>query len=156
MPSLRTVGSQGKAFPLLKRITSIGSAPENDVRLEGALAPTHALIHFDGSDFLLKSAERGLEFEVNGKARKSQRLNHGDRLRIGDVELEFRILDEAARDVEALATTELTAYRKLQEFSERLLGRYELADLLDALIDSVIELTQADKAFLILVEGQEL
>jgi transcriptional regulator with GAF, ATPase, and Fis domain len=156
MPQLRVIGKPSRVFSLVKRITSVGSAPENDVRLEAALAPTHALIHFDGTSFVLKAAERGLDFEVNGKRRHRHLLAHGDRLNLGGVELEFRILEEPTRDPEALKSTELDAYRKLQEFSGRLLGRYELTDLLEALMDAVIELTQADKGFLILLEGHEL
>jgi transcriptional regulator with GAF, ATPase, and Fis domain len=156
MPLLRVVGRPGVAFPVLKRITSIGAAAENDVRLEGDLAPTHAVLHFDGTGFVLRAAARGLDFAVNGKRRRSQRLAHGDRIELGGAELEFRILSELARDGASLAQTELEAYRKLQEFSGRLADNHGLGDLLEALLDSVIGLTSADKGLLILLEGQEL
>jgi transcriptional regulator with GAF, ATPase, and Fis domain len=157
MPSLRIVGGRAATFSIHKRLLSIGASPENDVRLEGeGIAPTHALLQFDGTSFVIQTTERALDLFVNGKARRKERLAHGDRVRVGKIELEFRILDEdrspdAARDNSAERTEHL-AYRKLQEFSERLSDRSDLPSLLDALLDAVIELTHADKGFLLLME----
>jgi transcriptional regulator with GAF, ATPase, and Fis domain len=155
VPSLRIVGHRNAVFPLQKRLTSIGSSAENDIRLPGDLAPTHAFIQFDGMTFFLKVADSGLEFVVNGKRRRNHRFAHGDRVSLGAVELEFRMLDEGARENDPLERAELIAYHKLQEFSERLLSRSELSDLLEALMDAVIEITHADNGFLILLEGDE-
>jgi transcriptional regulator with GAF, ATPase, and Fis domain len=48
------------------------------------------------------------------------------------------------------------AYTKLYEFSERLIHQRDLSELLDALMDAVVEITNADKGFLILAEGETL
>src|SRR5262249_37166038 len=48
---------------------------------------------------------------------------------------------------------ELNAYRKLYEFSMKLLDKYELGQLLESLMDTVIAITNADKGFLVLMEG---
>ena len=50
-----------------------------------------------------------------------------------------------------LANTD--AYALLYEFSARLMEKHELSELLEELMDAVIELTRADKGFLILTEG---
>ena len=69
----------------------------------------------------------------------------------------FSLYDEPVGDDEAAKTLEaLNSYRKLFEFSEKLLANYELGELLDALMDSVVAITNADKGFLILLEGNEL
>jgi transcriptional regulator with GAF, ATPase, and Fis domain len=52
-------------------------------------------------------------------------------------------------------TTEIGAYRKLYEFSEKLLGQYALGDLLESLMDHCVNITRADKGFLILAEGDD-
>src|SRR5262249_47265471 len=44
---------------------------------------------------------------------------------------------------------------KLYTFSERLFSRYELDDLLSALIDAVVEITGADQGFLVLLDGEK-
>jgi len=51
---------------------------------------------------------------------------------------------------------EVSGYQKLHEFSERLLRDYKLENLLEVLMDTVIEITSADKGFLILTEGEDL
>src|SRR5512146_1233337 len=51
---------------------------------------------------------------------------------------------------------ELNSYRKLYEFSLKLLENYDLAALLEGLMDAVIAITNADKGFLVLMEGGEL
>jgi transcriptional regulator with GAF, ATPase, and Fis domain len=52
-------------------------------------------------------------------------------------------------------STEVTAYRRLFEFSERLLEKYALPDILELLMDHVVQITRADKGFLILAEGAD-
>jgi transcriptional regulator with GAF, ATPase, and Fis domain len=51
---------------------------------------------------------------------------------------------------------DLDAYTKLFEFSERLMHQRDLAEVLDSLMDAVIEITNADKGFLILMEGDTI
>ena len=69
----------------------------------------------------------------------------------------FSLYDEPVTDDEAAKTLEaLNSYRKLFEFSEKLLANYDLRELLDALMDAVVAITNADKGFLILLEGNEL
>src|SRR6266851_1236272 len=52
--------------------------------------------------------------------------------------------------------SELKALRQLTSFSEKLLGTYDLDRLLESLMDEVIDVTRADKGFLILMENNEL
>jgi transcriptional regulator with GAF, ATPase, and Fis domain len=160
MPSLRVTlpGKGPKVYHLYKKITSIGRGPDNDIELpDPLLADSHALVHFDGRDFNVTSLDKHGDLAVNGKKRKKHRLVHQDTLRIGATDLVFSLYDEPITDDEAAKTMEaLNSYRKLFEFSEKLLLNYEISELLNALIDSVIAITNADKGFLILLEGNEL
>jgi transcriptional regulator with GAF, ATPase, and Fis domain len=160
MPSLRVnlPGKGPKVYHLYKKITSIGSGEENDIALaDPLLADSHAHIHFDGRDFNVTAIDKNGDLTVNGKRRKKHRLVHQDLFTLGATEFAFSLYDEPATDDEAAKTMEaLNSYRKLFEFSERLLNNYELADLLEALMDAIVALTNADKGFLILLEGTEL
>jgi transcriptional regulator with GAF, ATPase, and Fis domain len=163
MPSLRVAlqGKGPKVYPLYKKITSIGRADENDIALDDPLlADSHAHIHFDGRDFNVTSIDKNGDLTINGKRRKKHRLLHEDVMRIGSTELTFSLYDDAqaqAQDREQVAQAEtLSAYRKLHAFSERLLANYDLGELLESLMDAVVEITNADKGFLILLEGNEL
>jgi transcriptional regulator with GAF, ATPase, and Fis domain len=161
MPSLRVQipGKGPTVYHLYKKITSLGSSGECDVVLPDPLVPeSFAHIHFDGQVYTIATASRRHEVSINGKKRKKHRLTHEDKIVIGPIELRFQLMDEApVAEADAAETiADLDAYQKLYDFSARLMEKHDLAELLHALMDSVIEITNADKGFLILMEGDQL
>ncbi|HWO17333.1 MAG TPA: sigma 54-interacting transcriptional regulator [Kofleriaceae bacterium] len=159
MPSLRLTapGHPPTVYNLHKKITSIGSSRDNDVVLPDPLVTDGYAIHFDGQMYTV-FAPKKTEFVVNGKKRSKHKLSHDERLVIGSCDLRFVMVDEAPPPEEEAAETvaDVDAYTKLYEFSERLIHQRDLGELLDALMDAVIEITNADKGFLILLEGETL
>ncbi len=165
MPILKWFPSQGhpRTFVLHKPVTTIGRALGNDVALvaEG-LAETHAQVLFDGRDFNLEEVDRQGEILVNGKKKRRARLVHGDRLTLGEASLSFGIFDEpqkrtAEGDPAALSETQLnvtnqqlSAFRKLYEFSEKLMTMTEIDPLLEAMLDAVIDVTGAERGLILL------
>jgi transcriptional regulator with GAF, ATPase, and Fis domain len=143
---------------IVKRITSIGRDAENDVPLpDPAVARTALHIHFDGKDYNA-AAHDASDMTVNGKRRSSWRLGPGDRIRVGATELFFDPAPRAPAParVAAPAGQRLVALDSLVRFSERLLAATDLARLLDELLDALLEVTHADKGFLILLEDGEM
>jgi transcriptional regulator with GAF, ATPase, and Fis domain len=161
MPTLTLVddaSSRPTEFGLHKRITSIGSDPTNDIVLDGpGVRPSHAIVQCDGAGFELKCVDGEAELRVDGDSVGQTRLNHDNRIELGDTELKFSLLDSTDDDSDRgdIVKEELKGYRKLFDFSQDLLGDYDLPNLLDNLLDSVIDITNADKGFLILVEEEE-
>jgi transcriptional regulator with GAF, ATPase, and Fis domain len=161
MPSLRVQipGRGPTVYHLYKKITSLGSSGECDVVLPDPLVPeSFAHIHFDGQVYTIATASRRHEVSINGKKRKKHRLTHEDKIIIGPIELRFQLMDDApVPETDAAETiADLDAYQKLHDFSARLMEKHDLAELLNELMDSVIEITNADKGFLILMEGDYL
>ncbi len=159
MPSLRIeVPGQGPiVYHLYKKLTSVGSSADCDLVLPDPLiAENFAHIHFDGQVYTIATVSRKNEIAVNGKKRKKHKLCHEDKLKIGVIDLRFALMDEQAPiDSEAAATVaDIDSYEKIQQFSARLMQKHELGDLLEELMDAVIEITTADKGFLILTEGE--
>ncbi|MDY0060674.1 MAG: sigma 54-interacting transcriptional regulator [Myxococcota bacterium] len=162
MPSLRYVEASGavRCRPLYKRITTIGSSEECDVRLpaDPKIAPGHVQLLFDGAEFTASALERSFPLFIQGKRKSKQVLEHGDELQVGPVRLTFLLYDEeeetAADGGAPVAAEVASAYRSLFEFSKRLMGRYSIPELLRELIDAVIEVTSAQKGFLLLM-GEE-
>ncbi|MCB9595744.1 MAG: sigma 54-interacting transcriptional regulator [Sandaracinaceae bacterium] len=161
MPSLKWIKAEGRPqiFAVYKKITSIGRAGGNDVSIRDAdLADYHAQVVFDGKEFTLAEVDRHGELRINGKKKRRGKLLHGDRLTVGDVELQFSIFDETVGldddddDVGPDREAELAGLRKLHEFSERLMSSESLDVQLAALMDAIIEVTHAKKGFLILLE----
>ncbi len=160
MPTLKVIkdGETEAVYHLYKKITSIGRSPDCDVVVpDGNVASGHCHIRFDGRVFHLAPVTRHNKMSINGKRRKKHDLAHGDVVTLGETELHFSVYDDMVTDNDAAKTAvELPPYHKLFLFSSKLLGHYELTELLDELMDAVIEVTNADKGFLILMEGNEL
>jgi transcriptional regulator with GAF, ATPase, and Fis domain len=162
MPSLRVMlpGASPTVYHLRKKITSIGSSPDNDLVLSDPLIPaSFAHIHFDGDCYNLTTIERKVTATINGKKRRKHRLADQDRVVIGSIELTFSDGEVPAAAAVATAAARVTgadSYRKLHEFSARLMHKPKLAELLEELMDALVEIARADKGFLILVEGDEL
>jgi transcriptional regulator with GAF, ATPase, and Fis domain len=159
MATLVVRGPDGaeRRVTLSRRITSVGRDPENDVVVsDPALPPTALHLHYDGRDWDA-AAHDGGGMTVNGRSRSSWRLGPGDRIRVGATELLFDPASAAPVRAPAVPVVDLRQAREtLVRFSERLLGATDLPRLLDELLDAVVELTQADKGFLILLQDGEV
>ncbi len=91
---VRTPDGKVRTVPLLKRITSVGRGPDNDVSLDDPAVPESALhVLFDGSRYQVGSL--GATFQINGKKRDSHVLASQDVIRVGGTELTFS-RDDAA------------------------------------------------------------
>ncbi len=156
MPSLRYTDPEtgrSRIRPLFKRITTLGQSEACDVVLprEPSVAKSHAQILFDGDRFSISSLERNAHVYVNGKKRSRMVLEHEDEIRIGSTVMTFLLYDDEEEPLEPKPDLDvLAAYEKLFQFSRRLMGRYDLPDLLRELMDAIIETTGAQKGFLIL------
>ena len=151
-------GNGTKVYRIHKKLTSLGRGAEADVALpDPSLSDSPAHIHFDGREFNLAATDRDAEIFVNGRKRQKQKLAHEDRIRIGSVELEFSLYDQPGADETAGGgdATELASYKKLYEFSGKLMESYELPTLVDQLLDVMIQVSNADKGFLVLMESGE-
>jgi hypothetical protein len=63
-------------YHLYKKITSIGSGPDNDVVLPDPLiGDAYATIHFDGQTYTITTLARKAEVVVNGKKRGKHKLS---------------------------------------------------------------------------------
>jgi len=155
MPCLKWVASDGppRIFPIYKKLVSMGSAGGNDICLDAQeLADYHAQIVFDGRDFNLSEVDEHGSILINGKKKRRGKLVHNDKLTLGKADLVFSLYDEAVAVDEGDTGSDLSGLRQLHEFSQRLMARGSIGELLDALMDSVIEVTNADKGFLVLIE----
>ncbi len=181
MPILKWFPPQGspRTFVLYKPVSTIGRALGNDVAvMTGGISDTHAQVLFDGRDFNLEEVDKTGEILINGKKKRRARLVHGDRLTLGDAELQFSIFDEphgpsrpvtaaagSGTDVERAAraaisetgtgeanAAQLAGVRKLHEFSEKLMTMKNLDELLEAMLDAVIDVTGAEKGLVLLLD----
>jgi transcriptional regulator with GAF, ATPase, and Fis domain len=162
MPTLswKPAGGDRAVYRIVKSITTIGSDRGNDVViLKMGLAPHHARIVFDGREFTVADTESGAELLVNGKKKRKARLDHEDRITVGEAQLAFSLLEVPMGAEEGKERSSdramLDGLKALQQFSSELMKRESIDDLLDKLMDAVIDITGAAKGFLVLFEDEQ-
>src|SRR5512138_2114267 len=132
MPILKWFPPNGqpRTFVVYKPVSTIGRALGNDVAVASqGVCETHAQVLFDGRDFNLEEVDKTGEILINGKKKRRARLVHGDRVTLGDAELQFSIFDEPHTQQRpqtpsqehspqgADPAAQLAGVRKLHEFS---------------------------------------
>ena len=146
-------------MPIGKKLTTIGSAPSSDVRVEGdGVHAAHAHLMAEGDGYVVTGVDGTVT--VNGKKRGKYRLSVGDVVAFGAAELTFAAEAPAAKPSTTLTPIGddrrpwlLQGYRRYHQFSQRASEKHDVDELLAALLDDLIDLLRADKGFLLLLEG---
>jgi transcriptional regulator with GAF, ATPase, and Fis domain len=147
------VRNEEREIPLRKPLITIGRAEGNDVVLQDAsLAPTHANLLRKGNHFTLSVVDRNTIFLVNGQRARSTDLRVGDEVQLG----RYLVLLQEGEPKGATALPqsgtplpELARMKKLLEFSRDLMGEPDKERIFKQLLASVVEITGAEKGFLI-------
>lgn len=161
LQSLTRLGDMAdRRFRLSRQITSVGRGRENDLVLDvDGVAEQHAIIVFDGDRFTARPSDSDAELLVNKKrVRRKAVLSHEDELVLGEARLRFSLLadeDSPTYSPDPSDTRRLAGLANIHELANRLLRFRDLDELLEDLVDAVIELTGADKGFLLLCDGEE-
>ncbi|MFZ5892229.1 MAG: sigma 54-interacting transcriptional regulator [Myxococcota bacterium] len=145
---------------LHKPVTTIGRALGNDIHVpDASVASHHVQIVFNGRDFQLEEVDREAEILINGKKKRRARLCNGDRITLGRALLGFSMFTDAdtpeQKPESGSSQPELSGLRRLQTFSERLMTKRSVDELLETLLDDVIELTGAARGLVLWVDPQE-
>jgi transcriptional regulator with GAF, ATPase, and Fis domain len=147
-------GAAPASVSLLKPLTTIGSGADCDVRL-GDVRGVVAL-QLDGSRYMASALE-GAPLLVNGKKRDRAYLEDGDMLQLGRNRVLFQRGDRVAPAAEAKSASAgpeaaALAVLRLSEFTAALAHEPGIDKALSRLLDAIVEVVQADKGFIILVE----
>jgi transcriptional regulator with GAF, ATPase, and Fis domain len=160
MPTLRFFPPSGspQLFAVHKPITTLGRALGNDIHVpDASVLSHHAQVVFNGRDFEVEVLDRDAVLAINGKRKRRARLVNGDRLTLGEAQLAFSMFSDTvpADDRESVQPgAEIAGFRRLFEFSQRLMSSQGLDELLEILLDSVLELTGAARGMVLMVDGQ--
>ena len=159
MALLKVLAPDGvRITAVFKPVTILGSGPACDIVLPFAgVTAGHAQVIFDGRDFGLEEVDKNGDIAINGKKKRRARLVHGDRIDLGGASLLFSMFDEPMRRAATHPDSldHVRSLAKLQEFSERLMGTESAEKLFEAMLEAVLEVTSAEKGFvMVLEEGQ--
>lgn len=81
---------EGRVFELLKKETTLGRLPDNDIHIDhGSVSGHHAVLVSDGDDFLLRDLNSTNGSRVNGTKITQQKLQRGDTIQVGNIQIAF-------------------------------------------------------------------
>jgi len=145
-----------KHFKLYKKITTLGSNHDNDICIQHPdVSDNHAYIVNDGKNFVIHIANKKSLLLVNGEKVRTHTLAHEDTITLGKVPLVFDLYDKLGDREEQQQFNEVEYYQKLYTFTENISGKYDIEELLNILIDSIIDVTGAANGFLILHRNRD-
>ncbi|MFO0620549.1 MAG: sigma 54-interacting transcriptional regulator [Polyangia bacterium] len=143
--------TEPRVIRLVKPLTTFGRSPDNDIVVsDPQVKPSHAYFSRGEQDVTIVAVDG--DVLVLGKRKSKLKLTQGERIQLGQCFVELATEQAAAPPpIPVSADSDvLSAVRKLHRFSERLLNHYEPEELWTALVDAVVEITQADNGFLVL------
>ena len=141
-----------------KPLFTIGRRSETDLRLAGAdISRVHAEIACDNGTCIIRDKQSRFGTFVNGEKITERVLTHGDQLRLGqagDTEIVFYVDADAPsmEDSVVSAASELRQMAALLEGLRALGSGRVLDEVLAMVLDSAIEVTGADRAFIMLAD----
>ncbi len=145
-----------RIVPVSKGLFEIGRRETNDLRLAGSeVSRDHAQISIENNKFIIRDRNSRYGTYVNDEQVTERALAHGDRIRLGrtgGAEMVFLLADSAA-PVERATTTAIGDLRQIAALLEglRALGSGRvLDDVLSLVLDSAIEVSGAERGFIML------
>ena len=143
-----------------KPLFTIGRRSETDLRLPGAdISRVHAEISIEQGACIIRDKQSRFGTFVNGEKHSEKVLAHGDQIRLGqagDTEIVFFVDDEAP-SVEKSAVSAASELRQMAALLEglRALGSGRVLDeVLAMVLDSAIEVTGAERGFIMLANRE--
>lgn len=143
---------------IYKKITTIGSGADNDIICEGpGVEASHAMFYLEADGFWIEPCSRRAEVYVNGKrVKKKSVVQNQDTIAIAGLTGTFSLYDDA-KEPESASHKDLDddafhVVQKLQKLAEALGKDYTVSTLLEGIMDEVVDLVNAEKGFLVLVE----
>ncbi len=145
-----------------KPVFTIGRRTESDLRLAGAdISRLHAEIAVEGGVCVLRDKDSRFGTFVNGQRVSERVLAHADQIRFGqagETDIVYYV-DEEAPSVEKSAVMAATELRQMAALLEglRALGSGRVLDEVLALVlDSAIEVTGAERGFIMLANREHV
>ncbi len=152
-----------RAFLLEKPKFTIGRSGDNDLQTNDAsVSRFHAEIIQEGSHYKLIDKQSKCGTFVNGQRVETHILHHKDRILLGnDTQILFLTHEDVTREsgpfrtetpsmIMSVAGSDLKNVSHLLEVARLLSGTAPLHEILDMVLDAAIEITRAERGFLVL------
>jgi pSer/pThr/pTyr-binding forkhead associated (FHA) protein len=134
---------------------TIGRSPQADLIAVGrGLSPKHAEITLQGNQHLIHDTGSRLGTFVNGDAADERPLVHGDRIRLGDLELVFMVAPQSRLDrSEVSGAIDLGRLKTIWNGSAAYAPGASIEEVLTLILDEVLLATTAEEGFVMLANA---
>ena len=155
-----------RVVPIEKPLFTIGRRTESDLRVVSSdVSRDHAEIAHTGDQYVVRDRSSRYGTFVNGDVITERKLTHGDRIRLGrsgGAELVFLVEEAGAattiktssRAATGSAVDTLRQMAALLEGLRALGSGHVLDDVLTLVLDAAIEVTNAERAFIMLADTE--
>lgn len=142
-----------KQWNIFKRLTSIGSGADADIKLGAPFDKVAAYISQTMDNYTLIIPPEKQKALVGHLPVSKHELKEGDEFRIGDATFSFSKSEAPKHDVDEKGdASEVIAYRRMLDFSQRIAQEKDIDKLLSTLLTEITQLTGAEHGFLVLIE----
>ncbi len=143
-----------KHFNIWKRLTSLGSSVDADIKLPQHVDKIAAYISQAINSYtLIIPPDKPRAYVGNQQVGKLE-LHEGDEFRLGDITVSFFLgeMPKAETDFPNAESDAVLAYRRMLDFSQRIAQEKDIDALLATLLREITHLTGAEHGFLVLIE----
>src|SRR6185295_1432345 len=137
--------------PLTKPEITIGRHSQRDLLLDDPrVSGLHATIRFAGGAFVIEDNGSLHGTKVNGRLVSSHRLTHNDLIQV--VTYSLRFVDSGSASVDkATGSQDVNYLRLLLDVTRQINSSLALDEVLELVIDAVIQVTRAERGFLMTI-----
>jgi transcriptional regulator with GAF, ATPase, and Fis domain len=144
-------GQKKTSFSIYKRLTSIGSGSDADIKISAKIDNIAAYISQSLDEYTLVIPPTKTKAFINQMAVNKQVLNDRDQFKLDEVSFQF-FSGELLLDDDVNQSSEVIAYRRMLDFSQKIALEKDIETLLRTLLKEITQLTGAEHGFLVLVE----
>jgi transcriptional regulator with GAF, ATPase, and Fis domain len=150
---VKDLSGQKGDFAIFKRLTSIGSGPDVDIKIDACIDKVAAYISQAMNNYTLIIPPEKPKALVNHMPVSKHELKDADDVRFGDVVITFHQGEIPVQDPPPAAeSSAVIAYRRMLDFSQRIAQEKDIDALLSTLLKEITQLTGAEHGFLVLIE----
>lgn len=146
-----------RTIDLEEREFVVGRRSQNDISFpsESTVSRVHAKIFFENDHFVLADEQSTFGTYVNNKKISSISLKNGDEIRFGKC-FHIRIIFYEESKIYSFSSENFELMKKILQISKALNSSLVLEQVLQMVLDGVMEVTTADRGFLMLREDDGL
>jgi len=139
---------------LRPRSHTIGRARHNDIALnEPSISKVHARIEYEGGRFFLADAESRHGVYVNAAKVRRAELTSGSQIQLGNLTLKFSLLGTESSTGSMGKLPWVEQQQLLLSLVQTLNATLVLSQVLEQVLDAVMQITGAERGFLLLSDG---